>query len=682
MWPYDLLPLQLLKERYGFEPSAEWIERLKYGSVRIDAGGSGSFASAHGLVATNHHVAMSALRQISREGKDFVKDGFTAQSLGEEIPIPDYSMSVLAGIEDVTEQIHSAVTDEMSPYQAVRARDRKIAEIESKIFEETGQKVEVVNYFNGSFYHLYRYHRYDDVRLVFAPEYQAGFFGGDEANFNYPRHVLDEAFFRIYENGRPLEVKHYIPWSEFGSQEEELLFVSGHPGSTQRYLSSAELLFEKEVRVPMILDILESRVAALKSYSGQSEEAQRQAKPLIFSLENGLKVYRAMAATLDAGVIEERHAEEKTLRESVSESRKEDVESAQSLIQEGVEKMKNAYGELVASGSLAIDSKLYEMASKIVRYHLEMKLDNLDRRSAYREANLDQLFRGLYNEEPIYPELEKVKLENSMNWLVEYAGTDSSITQIILGIDSLVPLGDAKERKALIKKRAADLVDQSEMFDAAKRKALIEGDEKALENSKDPMIQLARKVLPMADQVNENMINQMGSLINAGHRQLFQIRFDRGEELAPDATFTLRLSFGQVKGYTEFGVPLAPYTTMGQMFDQAEARENKGDWQLPQSWQEAMENGRIDPTVPMNFVSLHDTTGGNSGSPVVNSRGEKVGILFDGNRHGVGQDKFQMPAKLNRSVSVDCRATLAALRGIYPGEGLVRELKGAAPYSQ
>lgn len=684
MWPYNRLPLKTLLERYGFEPTQEWIDRLQFGSVRVDSGGSGSFASAHGLVATNHHVAVSALEQISTPENDYLKNGFTAGSLDEEIKIPNYPISVLQSIEDITAEVTGASDESMTPYEAKRARERKIAEIEDRIFNETGEKVEVVNLFSGRFFHLYRYKRYTDVRLAFAPENQAGFFGGDEANFNYPRHVLDEALFRVYEDGKPVEVKYFIPWNSFGSREGELLFVSGHPGSTDRYLTSAQLAYERDVRIPMIIELLESRRAALKAYSSQSEESARQAKANIFGLENSLKVYRGMAEALKSpGVVEQREQEEKDFVEAAVEAGYSEVPRSLLRIHRGVEKMAALRKLSLLAGSIGVNSSLFSKALSIVRYHSEMPLDNLDRRSDFREANLDQFFMRLYAKTPFHAELEVAKLVESLSWLVKEMSLDEEIVRSILGLEEGEAFASEKERAEKIQARARELIESSQLHDIEFRKTLIEGGASAIEASTDPWIVLVRKIMPLMDQIVERIINETGGQISKAHRELFRVREEMGEELAPDATFTLRMSFGTVKPYIEMGLPLPAYTQMGQAFDQAKARGNKGDWELPASWWEALERGEVDVSVPINLVSDHDTTGGNSGSPVVNQFGQKVGILFDGNRHGVGMDKFVPPVELSRSVSVDCRLTLSALAGIYQARWFVNELVGGArPYSQ
>ncbi|MEW6130672.1 MAG: S46 family peptidase [Acidobacteriota bacterium] len=663
MWTFNNIPKADIKKRYGFEVTDEWLKKVQLGSVRFNSGGSGSFVSSDGLVLTNHHVASETLQKISTPEKDYVRIGFYAKTHAEEIKAPDLELNVLDSLEDVTTRVNAAVKANASPAEANAARRAAIAEIEKESTEKTGLRSDVVTLYQGGQYHLYRYKKYTDVRLVFAPEFDIAFFGGDPDNFEYPRYDLDMALFRVYENDKPIKSPSYFKWSTKGSSVSELVFVSGHPGSTQRLNTVAHLEYLRDNGLPYTLKLLESRVKALREYSKKGDEQSRRAQEDIFGIENSLKALRGQYAGLrDPKILAKKQAAETALRARVAADpkMKKEFADAWDAIAKG-RKMFAAYFKehsLLSNGA-AFDSELFGIALALVRLTEESQKPNAERLPEYTDARRQSLELGLYSPAPIYEDFEKVKLANALAFMRDELGANHPTVQKVLA-------GKTPEA------RAAELIDGSKLKDVEYRKQLAAGGTKAIQESTDAMIALARMIDPQARELRKRYETEVQASERANYAKIAKARFEvEGTKVYPDATFTLRLSYGAVKGYTVNGKFIPPFTDFAGLFKHAAAHGNKEPYKIPESW--TAKKAQLDMKTPFNFVTTHDIIGGNSGSPVINKNLELVGLIFDGNIESL-VGNFIYDETQNRAVSVDVRAMLYALKNIYSAKELVDEL--------
>jgi Peptidase S46 len=665
MWVFNNLPLRDLKEKYGFEPTPEWISHLRSAAVRFNSGGSGSFVSADGLVMTNHHVGADMLQKISTSQKDYYKDGFFARSRDEEVRAPDLELNVLVNIEDATDRVNAAVKEGMDDAAASIARRGRMAEIEKESLAKTGLRSDVVTLYQGGQYALYTYKKYTDVRLVMAPEFDIAFFGGDPDNFEYPRYDLDVCFFRAYENGNPAKIEHYLKWSPAGSQDGELVFVAGHPGRTSRLFTVAHLEYFRDVSFPLTLELLRDREAFLLEFAKRGAEQARQSKEDLFSYQNSRKARLGGLGGLNDKAFMARKAEAETaLRSRVNaDPRKkaafgsawDKIAAAQKVAKE----ISLPYNFL--ERGFAFDSRLFGIARTLVRLAEEKGKPNSDRLREYRESNIESLELDLFSSAPIYPEYEKAKLGHSLAfWKTKMGANDPMVERVLRGRSP--------------EQAAADLVDGCKLADVAVRKKLAEGGVAALTMSDDPLVKLALAVDADARKLRKRYEDEVEGVHTSQYALIAKAVFeDQGASTYPDATFTLRLAYGTVKGYTVDGKKIAPYTTIGGAFEHAASHGNAPPYQLPPSWIDTKKSGRLRLDTPLNFVSTADIIGGNSGSPVVNRNNEVVGLIFDGNIQSLVLD-FGYDDKIARAVSVDSRAILEALRSIYRSENLVNEL--------
>lgn len=667
MWVFNNLPLDQLKETYGFEPTEEWITRLRSSAVRFNNGGSGSFVSADGLVMTNHHVAADTLQKLSTAENDYYRVGFLAGSREAELPAPDLELNVTVAIEDVTDRVNAAVTESMSDAEAAAARRSAMAGIEQEASEANGLRNDVVTLYQGGQYHLYTYKKYTDVRLVFAPEFDAAFFGGDEDNFEYPRYCLDVAFVRAYEDGEPARPGHYLSWSADGSEEGDLIFVAGHPGRTSRLNTVAHLEYFRDTGFPFLLDLIRNREASLAAFSRRGEEEARQAKEDLFGYQNSRKArlggYQGLR---DENFMRRKREAERALRDRVAS----DPESARAY-GDAWEKIAASRG--VAAGHLAaynmlergqaFESRLFQIARTLVRLADEQEKPNEDRLREYRETALPSLFLGLYSEAPIYPEYEIFRLSNALEYWRDTVGADDPVVRRVLG--------DREPEEV-----ARGLVGGTKLGDVKVRKTIAKGGSEAIAAGDDPMLALAAAVDPESRAVRKIWEDEVEGVESAQYARIARALFESlGDAVYPDATFTLRLAFGTVAGWEEDGETIPPYTRVEGLFEKAEAKGNVEPYRVPESWVEAKDSGRLDLSTPMNFVSTADIIGGNSGSPVVDREGKVVGLIFDGNIHSLILD-FGYDDTLARAVSVDSRAIAEALKSVYQADALLNELTG------
>ena len=664
MWLFNDPPKQRLKDRYNFAADDDWYLHLQRASVRFNSGGSGSFVSADGLVMTNHHVGADCLQKLSTKDRDLIELGFYAETLAEEVRCVDLELNVLQSIEDVTARINAAVTPGMSAAEANLARRGAMNTVEKESLDATGLRSDVVTLYHGGLYHLYRFKKYTDVRLVFAPEKKIAFFGGDPDNFEFPRYDLDICFFRVYENDGPAKIEHYLSWSPSGAGDGELVFVSGHPGRTDRLDTMTHIEFLRDKAFPGALRKLFRWEVILNAYSGESRENARRAQDDLFGIQNSRKARLGMLAGLqDPAIMGRKQAEEQKLRQAVQENAsklKEPIGDPWSDVAEVLKVWGGIYDDLdLLENGAAFHSKLFGIARTLVRLADESAVPNAERLREYRESNLESLKFELFSEAPIYDDLETLTLADSLSMLVEMKGTDDPLVQKIL--DGRSP-----------REQAARLIAGTKLKSVEARKELAQATPDAIRKSDDAMIQLAILVDAPARALRKTYEEQVQEPLRQAYAKLADARFAMyGTSVYPDATFTLRLAFGQVKGYMEAGEPVAPWTKMAGLYERATEQGNQYPFELPPRW--LKRKGRLDLDTPFNFVSTADIIGGNSGSPVVNRNGEIVGIIFDGNIQSLVLD-FIYTEEQARAVSVHSAAIIEALRKVYSADRIVKEL--------
>jgi len=661
MWTFDNPPLKALAEKYNFHPTQEWLDHLRLSSVRLNDGGSGSFVSPNGLLLTNHHVARVQLQKNSTAAHDYLRDGFYAATEDQEMKTPDLEINVLVAMQDVTARVQGAAKGAKDDAEALKARDAEIAAIEKESKDKTGLRSDVVTLYNGGEYWLYQYKAYTDVRLVFAPEEQAAFFGGDPDNFTYPRYDLDMALYRVYENGKPLHTENYLKWNPKGAAPGDLVFVSGHPGSTSRQDTVAELTMEREVRGPAIVEYLQRRIDAAQEFGRQSADNKEKVESTIFFLQNSLKVYVGRQEALsDKAILAKKQAEEDDLRAKVNANPELEKEygDAWDEIAKAVDLAKPEFKkQLFRRG----DSQLFTLAMEIVQYVAEVKKPDGERLPQYHEAGLDSLRYQMLSPAPVYPSVEKMFMKNALNLAKEQLGADDAYLQAI------VQGGD-------IDKSVDALVDGTKLADPAFRKSLLDGGEAAVAASNDPMIAAARRADPVWRANYVYMRDKVSSVFDAGGEKLGKARFAvYGKNAYPDATFTLRLSYGTVDGFPYNGTIAPPFTTFYGLYDRAASFSDKAPWNLTPKEEAARD--KLDLSKPVDFVTTNDIIGGNSGSPVVDRDGELVGLVFDGNIESLAGD-FVYDGTKNRGVAVHSAGMLEALRKIYGVGALADELEG------
>jgi len=665
MWLFNNPPEKLLEEKYHFEATGEWMEHLQRSSVRFNSGGSGSFVSSEGLVLTNHHVGADALQKLSTAEHDYLKQGFFARTRAQEVKCVDLELNVLISIEDVTQRVSAAVKAEMSPAESHQARQAVMAAIEQESLDKTGLRSDVVTLYQGGLYHLYRFQKYTDVRLVFAPEQDIAFFGGDPDNFEYPRFDLDICLFRVYENDRPVRPSHFLKWGSAGVSDGELVFVSGHPGRTNRQNTVAHLDFLRDRAFPFTLNVLRRREVQLATFSERSRENARRAKDELFGVANSRKArLGGLAGLQDPAVMRRKVADEIKLREAVAADPQ--LRAACGNPWSDIGDTLRAWDELyvpyqLLERGLAFHSQKFEIARTLVRMVEEDAKPSAERLREYRSSNRDSLLQALLSDAPLYDDLETLGLADSLSLYYELVGiTGDPLLQEVLAGKSP-------------RQRAGELVAGSQLQKVDLRKQLAEGGKAAVDASQDPMIALARLVDAAARRVRKRYEEQVEEPQRLAYARLAEARFRLlGTDTYPDATFTLRLSLGAVKGYTdELGQKISPWTTIGGAYQRANEHDNTPPFALPKSWLDRKDRLQLD--TPFNFICTNDIIGGNSGSPVVNRQGEFVGVVFDGNLPSLVWD-FVFSEEQGRSVAVDARAIVEALRKVYDAASLVAEL--------
>jgi len=661
MWLFNDPPRKLLMERYHFEPSDAWLEHVQKSSVRFNSGGSGEFVSEDGLIMSNHHVGADALQKLSDKEHDYLKNGFYARTQADEKQCPDLELNVLMSIEDVTARVNAAVKPGLSDEESFKARRAVIAAIEKESQDQTGLRSDVVTLYQGARYHLYRFKRYTDVRLVFAPEQQIAFFGGDPDNFEYPRYDLDISFFRAYENGKPAKLEHYLTWSRRGTAENDLVFVSGHPGRTSRLLTVAELDYLRDFSLPASLRRLYRMEVLLTSYSARSQENARRAKEFLFGVQNSRKAINGKeAGLLDPAIMGKKIEAEQKLRGAAAsrDDLKEftgawdRIANAQNVIRD------NARLYNLLEAGMAFNSQLFGIARTLLRAGEERPKRNGERLREFGESSRQSLELQLFSTKPIYDDLEELTLADSLTLLAEELSATNKLVQQVLA-------GKSPQE------RAAELIHGTKVKDVAVRKKLYEGGAAAVSAAHDPLIELAQLVDGDARALRKIMEAQ-GEAKQQAHAHIAKVRFAlEGTSTYQDATFTLRLAFGTVKGYEENGKHIPAHTVIGGLYERAAAQNYRPPFDVPKRWLDR--KSKLDKKTPLNFVSTADIIGGNSGSPTIDRNGELVGIIFDGNIQSLVLD-FVYTDVQARALSVDSRGILESLQKVYEAKGLVAEL--------
>jgi hypothetical protein len=666
MWPFNRLPLDHLKQKYSFAPDTPVLERLQKASVRLNNGGSGSFVSPDGLVMTNHHVASDCIKKLSSEKKDYIQDGFFAARRAGELKCPDLELNVLMEIETVTEQVNREVTPEMSDADRLEKQRAATARIEKDCQDSTLMRCDVVNLYHGGIFDLYKYRRFTDVRLVFAPEFQVAFFGGDPDNFTYPRYCLDVSFLRVYKDGRPIASPAFMPLSTAGTAEGEFVMVSGHPGRTNRLLTAAQLRFERNRRIPFMLDWLNGMAEALRAYGRGGGEASRLSRDELFSFDNSIKAYTGMLGGLrNDELMQQKDDQERKLRAAVENNPewKRLFGDAWQKIAAAQDVKNLIYEEYRLVDYLGFYSRYFSFAKNLYELSQELKKPDGERFPEYHDSALESLYQQLYSPAPVYPGVELVKLSRALRILRDRLGPDHPVVKAAL--------------RGQNPDRAADrLINGSKLADPEVRKTLGADQGKLAATSDDPMIELMRAIDGPWRELRKRYEDEVEAVETAQGSRVSRARFAvLGTDVYPDATFTLRLAFGEVKGYREAGRWIPPFTEFKGLYEKATGED---PYVLPDRFVKA--KSRVKLETPYDLVSTNDITGGNSGSPLISRDAQVVGLIFDGNIQSLSND-FLYSEDQARAVSVDSRGIYEALRDIYRATGLLAELTAATKAS-
>jgi len=661
MWTFDNFPAAAVKAKYGVVIDQAWLDHVQGATARLSVGCSSSVVSPEGLVLTNHHCVRDCAQALSTADKDFAKDGFIAANRQEEHECPGMMADVLTSISDVTDQVKAAAAGQTG--QAfIKARDAAISGLEKSACagREATHHCQVVNLYNDGQYKLYDYRRYTDVRLVFAPETQTAFFGGDPDNFNFPRYDLDSGFLRLYENGAPAKTPDHLTWNAAAPAAGDPVFVAGNPGTTQRLLTADQLETSRDVVFPYRLAILSEIRGRLARFSEESPEHARIAADDLFGVENSYKAIHGMEQTLsDPPFIEAKRRADAELRAKVMADPKLKAEVGDpwtdlSRVQADVAALSVPYSLIERGATL---SDLYSDAVGLVRVAEERVKPNGERLPEYADARLAGLEQRILAPEPVYPELEQLGLEFWLTKLRENMTMDSDATRTFLGKDS----------PEVLSARLA----KSRLADPAYRKQLWDGGLAAIQASDDPLIQYVLRVDPAARAMRKTYEERVSGPTAVASQAIAKARFAvYGTSVYPDATFTLRLSYGAVEGWTWRGETVAPFTHFKGLYERATGQD---PFALAPRWVAA--EGKLNPDTVFDISSSIDITGGNSGSPLIDAKGRVIGAVFDGNIHSLG-GSFAYDGALNRGVAVSTAAITEALDKVYGDETLVKELKG------
>ncbi|HVX65112.1 MAG TPA: S46 family peptidase [Bryobacteraceae bacterium] len=660
LWLFNQFPKQLVATKYHFEVTPAFLDHLRLGSVRFNNGGSGSFVSPHGLLFTNHHVGADCIQKVSSAAHDYMSNGFLAESQADERQCPDLEVNVLLRIGDVTAQVKGAAKPAASAADQNQQRKAEMSSLEKKCTAASGNRCDVVTLYSGGEYHLYEYKKYTDVRLVFAPEVDIAQFGGDPDNFTYPRYDLDCAFFRAYENGKPAEVKDWLQWSKEGVQDKELTFVSGNPGTTGRLDTYAELEFLRDYSYPMVHGRLGSLIHDLEAYSDQSAENRRVAKEVLWMMLNSYKAYTGFLTGLrDPELMKNKREAEANLRAAVeaNPARQKEFGTVWADVAAAYDQYRGFYKQYwLFERAPAAGSELLQIARDVVRYAEETRKPNDKRLREFAESRLPVVEQEMYSPAPLSDSMETVVLTNYLATAAKELGAADPTVKALLG--GRTPAEAARA-----------YVTGSKLKDVAERKRLA-ADPEAVRASSDGMIRLARTLDAPARSYRKEYEDKVEAVLQASKGKIAQARFAiYGANEYPDATFTLRLTYGPVLAYRTREGQAIPYaTTFEGMYKHA---TGVAPFKLPQRWLDAKKDLVL--STPFNFVTTTDTHGGNSGSPTVNTKNEVIGILFDGNIESL-PNRFVFTDEQSRSVHVASQGIVEALRHVYHAGRVLKEL--------
>ena len=663
MWTFDNPPLKLWKERYGFEPSKEWLDKLRLASPKLP-GASGAFVSPNGLIATNHHVASSFITKLSTKERDLMKTGFYAHTQAEELKAPDAEITVLLSYKDVSARVHDAAKSGTNDADMAAKRKAEIASIEKGCGPTPALKCEVVSLYSGGEYWLYKSKVYTDVRLVMAPEEQAAFFGGDYDNFTFPRFDLDFAFLRVYENGKPASTPNYFKWSETGAKDGEFVVVSGYPGATARLLTVSQLKYQRDIGNPSQRKIWETLRGGLERYSKLGDEQFRQASAGLRGYANSLKRLAGQQdGLLNPRQFAKKVAEEKDIRDRLAQRPELDKQYAPAWTN-----IATAYESLppmskrLSFSTLAV-SRLGTLASQIVTYSVEKAKPNAERYPEYSDARLDALKRAVISPGPIYSDMEVAVLTAWFDEARKELGNNDPFIK--------AAFGDADTGEVI-----GRAVRDTKLTDPEVRKALLEGPADAIAKSTDPLITFARRIEPVVRELRDWNEKNIRNVEATNGTKIAEARFAvYGKTMPPDANSQLRLSSGVVLGYEEDTTLVPSRTTFFGLYDRAFGFEEKPPFNLAPRLKERKD--RVDLSTPLNFAYSADTIGGNSGSPVVNRNLELVGLNFDSNLQKLSNRYWYIDeSEGSRAVGVHSAGILEALRKVYDANELVGELIG------
>lgn len=663
MWTMDHLPVKQMQQQYGFTPTTQWIDLVQHAALRLAEGCSGSFVSANGLVMTNHHCANSCLSQLSKGHADYMSSGYIALRQEDEPKCPDVELNQLESITDVTAQVNAATAGKSGAdrVKAERAIDSKL-EQQCVNGDAKTWRCDVITLYNGGRYALYKYRRYQDVRLVFAPEQSIAFFGGDPDNFNFPRYDLDVTFFRAYVDGKPANTPQFFKFDTQGPKAGDMTFVVGNPGSTRRGLSWTQLSALRDFQIVPGYAILSELRGMLWEYGRGGMQQSKESQELQFLIENSIKAYNGWLQTLaDDDFVQHKREQDAALRQwmaATPERRTKygDPWTDLARAQQRGKDIYMRYAMLERGLGFGQFGELFNDARTLVRAAAERTKPDAERLPTYRDANLPAVQQQVESDVPVYPSYEETLLAWSLGKLRQTLGADDATVHQVLGKDSPEP-------------RAQQLVSGSKLADPAVRKQLWDGGEKAIDASTDPMIMLARQVDAESRKVRKAYEDDVTAPTDKANETIAKARFDRdGMSSYPDATFTMRLSYGKVVGWNENGAAVPPFTHFDGLYKRATGAD---PFKLPESWVKAQD--KLDMSTPMDFVTDNDIIGGNSGSPVINREGHAVGLIFDGNIHSLGGD-FVYDGSNNRAVAVDTAALVEAVRKVYNLPRLADEL--------